>query len=350
MKTLAALLSLVAVAAFRPHPVSVHERSPLRSRFRTLPRTLTTRMQLAPLQGLAEVSTADLKMRLLQLAASTDRGQQATKRQKEQISNVVDDLSSRGPFDCSPGMLNGSWVLVYASAQLFRSSPFFLSIQASYDDSKKASLFFKLHELQTRSWGFSEIAQVGQTLLFPEANSTDGRLRSDFNIKVLPSTVVPLVGWWKLLPTFGGNVRSIANASISGDANQHLDLTVDLTKVKASEDLPLMPLLGQFLAEQTGIRVSNVWKRLRGSVPTARVTHVFVDSGMRIAKDSQGEVFVYVRDVDDDFDDLGATAGVGDDLDEREIPIEGNGEELTVPIEGEGDVKEAEEKKAVQSA
>lgn len=51
---------------------------------------------------------------------------------------------------------------VYATAQLFRSSPFFLAIQAAYNDTAKSELFFKLHELQTCSWGVSEIGRVAQ--------------------------------------------------------------------------------------------------------------------------------------------------------------------------------------------
>ena len=43
---------------------------------------------------------------------------------------------------------------------IFRSSPFFLAIQQAYANDgvpEKAELFFKLHELQTCSWGASKI-------------------------------------------------------------------------------------------------------------------------------------------------------------------------------------------------
>lgn len=42
----------------------------------------------------------------------------------------------------------GKWELVYASVELFRSSPFFLAIEEAFNDKAKSELFFKLHLLQ----------------------------------------------------------------------------------------------------------------------------------------------------------------------------------------------------------
>jgi hypothetical protein len=59
----------------------------------------------------------------------------------------------------------GEWELILTTVPhgIFRSSPFFLAIQQAYEDYAetktsfgnvpKAELFFKLHELQTCSWG-----------------------------------------------------------------------------------------------------------------------------------------------------------------------------------------------------
>jgi hypothetical protein len=44
--------------------------------------------------------------------------------------------------------LQGEWELVYASVELFRSSPFFLAIEESLGERRKSDLFFKLHLLQ----------------------------------------------------------------------------------------------------------------------------------------------------------------------------------------------------------
>lgn len=59
-------------------------------------------------------------------------------------------------------MLEGDWELVYTTRQLFRSSPFFQAVARAYNDPSKSELFFKLHELQTCSWGASQIGRVAQ--------------------------------------------------------------------------------------------------------------------------------------------------------------------------------------------
>ena len=58
--------------------------------------------------------------------------------------------------------LEGEWELVLSTVPhgIFRSSPFFLAIQEAYKiggQADKAELFFKLHELQTCSWGASKV-------------------------------------------------------------------------------------------------------------------------------------------------------------------------------------------------
>ena len=65
----------------------------------------------------------------------------------------------------------------------------------------KANLFFKLHELQTCSWGVSKIGRVAQRI-----DSQTGYLYSEFDTSIFSLTVIPILGWFKLLPTFGGCV------------------------------------------------------------------------------------------------------------------------------------------------
>ncbi|CAN0432360.1 unnamed protein product, partial [Ectocarpus sp. 8 AP-2014] len=61
-----------------------------------------------------------------------------------------------------PSELSGRWELVYTTVELFRASPFFQMVEAGYDDPEKSNLFFKLHQLQTGSWGASKIGRVTQ--------------------------------------------------------------------------------------------------------------------------------------------------------------------------------------------
>lgn len=41
-------------------------------------------------------------------------------------------------------------------------------------------------------------------------NSGEGTLESYFDTVLLPLTTIPLLGFWKLLPTFGGRIITIA--------------------------------------------------------------------------------------------------------------------------------------------
>ena len=69
-------------------------------------------------------------MKLLKLAASTNRGQSATADQKYDIENAISDLEGSASIILKMKMadnavLNGKWNLVYASERETRSSPFF---------------------------------------------------------------------------------------------------------------------------------------------------------------------------------------------------------------------------------
>ena len=59
----------------------------------------------------------------------------------------------------------------------------------------KATLFFRLHELQTCSWGISKVGRVAQRI-----DATSHYLYSEFDTSIFSLTVIPIVGWFKLLP------------------------------------------------------------------------------------------------------------------------------------------------------
>merc|ERR1712146_829426 len=100
----------------------------------------------------------------------------------------------------------------------------------------KANLFFKLHELQTCSFGISKIGRVAQTI-DPEA----GYLYSEFDTSIFSLTVIPIFGWWKLLPTFGGCVITAAKAKMNG---HDIDMEVDYT---TSKPVPGLSGLGKWI-------------------------------------------------------------------------------------------------------
>jgi hypothetical protein len=51
------------------------------------------------------------------------------------------------------------------------------------------------------SWGASTVGRIGQRLDFERKV-----MESEFDTILFALTVIPIVGWFKLLPTFGGRV------------------------------------------------------------------------------------------------------------------------------------------------
>lgn len=211
----------------------------------------------------------------------------------------IEDLAATATPTSIPTSLSdfdGEWELVLTTVPhgIFRSSPFFLAIQQAYataGELDKADLFFKLHELQTCSWGISKIGRVAQRV-----NASEGTLISEFDTALLSLTTVPILGWGKIFPTFGGCVVTVSKASMSPTTPGVVDLEVDYTTAKPVEGLNG---LGEFAWNQK-VAVGAIWKLLpwnQGRKPTCQLTFRYCDSDMRIMEDIDGEYFVYVRPV-----------------------------------------------------
>ncbi|KAJ8612877.1 hypothetical protein CTAYLR_002067 [Chrysophaeum taylorii] len=292
---------------------------------RGLQRTLSPVTRAAPratIADLDQISTPSfgatilddatlLKAKILQLASTLDRGQgynpTSGEQYKDRMARCVRNIEAlialgNKKEEVSLERLEGAWELVFASVKhgIFRSSPFFLAIDEAYrvagDDPDKAELFFKLHELQTCSWGVSKIGRVGQTI-DPETNM----FYSTFDTQIFALTVIPIIGWFKLLPTFGGCVVTAAKIlDLSEDGA--LKLEVDYTTAKPVEGLAG---LGDWIWN-VKVPVGAVWRLLpwnRGRPPLCDVKVRFLDDDFRIVQDAGGDYFVYTRPVDDDDDD-----------------------------------------------
>ena len=181
----------------------------------------------------ASADVGALKLRLLRASAASDRGQlhnafvwgaDAYGPERAAVAALVSALEATQASAAPPPLsaLDGDWELVYASGQLFRSSPFFLAVSEAFGDTAKSELFFRLHELQARpaatpraprpkradaapsgappaqvaSFGLSRYGRVEQRV-----DSAAGVLTSSFTTLLFGLTVVPLIGWGKLLPT-----------------------------------------------------------------------------------------------------------------------------------------------------
>ena len=101
----------------------------------------------------------------------------------------------------------------------------------------KANLFFRLHELQTCSWGVSKIGRVAQRI-----DPSKGYLYSEFDTSIFSLTVIPILGWFKLLPTFGGCVVTASKCQLQEGGK--LEMEVDYTTSRKVAGLSGLPLIG----------------------------------------------------------------------------------------------------------
>lgn len=281
--------------------------------------TMQVTADLSPPLVAADQRT-DLKMRVLQLAAALDRGQsynptssEAYKERMEMNKGYIRELIAATPeLPTELSALDGEWELVYTSVPhgIFRSSPFFLAIQEAYARAgapEKAELFFRLHELQTCSWGVSKIGRVAQRI-----DSKEGMLYSEFDTNLLSLTVIPILGWFKLLPTFGGCVVTAASAELvtlpaaAGSGDRVIQMEVEYTTSRPVDGLSgLRPLPGDWgkrfaeLVWSLKVPVGAVWKLLpwNDGPPVCSAKLVYFDGDFRIVEDKGGDFFVYMRAV-----------------------------------------------------
>jgi len=170
---------------------------------------------------------------------------------------------------------------VFAPATHLRSS------EAFGED--KAQLFFKLHELQTCSWGVSKIGRVAQRI-DPETKY----IYSEFDTSIFSLTVIPILGWFKLLPTFGGCVVTASKCEM--EEGGVLKMEVDYT---TSRPVPGLQGLGEWIWS-VKVPVGFIWKLLpwnKGRAPECSVTLRYLDDDFRVVEDKDGDLFVYTRPV-----------------------------------------------------
>lgn len=268
-------------------------------------------------------SVEQLKIQLLQLGAALDRGQAYNPTSgdyyeenmnvaRAKIGQLLDTAGSSNTLPKSLEDMDGEWELVLSTVPhgIFRSSPFFLAIQEAYeyaetktfeDGTSKPGLFFKLHELQTCSWGASKVGRIAQHI-----DASSNYLYSTFDTSLFSLTVIPILGWFKLLPTFGGCVVTAATCGkeLTTDVFDNrevsrLDMVVDYTTSRKIEGLNGLPLLGDVIWK-IKVPVGAIWKLLpwnKGRDATCKVYINYVDKDFRIVQDIDGEYFVYTRPV-----------------------------------------------------
>ena len=236
-----------------------------------------------------------IKEKIYKISAKTDRGQRLNKlvapmykEKSKEIRMYIKELITINS-EIREEKLNGDWELIFSDVELFRSSPFFLAIEKALDNQKRSDLFFKLHQLQVCSFGLSTIGKVSQKI-----NFTKREFISTFDTTIFGLTTIPIFGWFKLLPTFGGRVITLAN-EISLNKNV-LKMTLQKTKVSEVEGLKRIPIFSNLLMERW-YPVKNIWEKLpwNSNEPSLEVFIKYLDEDMRIIEDIYGSIFVYVR-------------------------------------------------------
>jgi len=270
-----------------------------------------TRMRKSVLMENNDASIETLKTQILQLGAALDRGQSYNPTSSDAYGDSMEiarrkiwelvDKSEGSNVPTSLEQIAGEWELVFTTVPhgIFRSSPFFLAVQEAFAQSEvteafgqpKANLFFKLHELQTCSWGVSKIGRVGQRI-----DPSSSYLYSEFDTNLFTLTVIPILGWGKLLPTFGGCVITASKASMNEEYPGCIFMEVDYT---TSRPVPGLSGLGKWIWN-VKVPVGAIWKFLpwnKGRAATCSVVVKYVDEDFRIVEDIDGELFVYTRPV-----------------------------------------------------
>jgi len=263
------------------------------------------------------LSNPQLKAQILQLGAALDRGQAYNptsgdyyainmKVAKQKILDLLSQSSNQNvPAEGDLESIQGEWELVLTTVKhgIFRSSPFFLAVQEAFGCAEeaeafgedKATLFFKLHELQTCSFGISKVGRVAQQIkVEPSSSTKSSYLYSEFDTSIFSLTVIPILGWFKLLPTFGGTVITASTVEMAKDGE--LKMVVDYTTSRPVDGLNG---LGEWIWS-VKIPVGFIWKLLpwnKGREAKCSVFVKYVDNDFRIVQDKDGDLFVYSRPV-----------------------------------------------------
>ncbi len=236
-----------------------------------------------------------LKQEIYKLSALTDRGQRLNKlispiyqEKLTEINNLIKDLKVYSE-PISEDIICGEWELIFSNVELFRSSPFFLAIENALNNKFKSDLFFKLHQLQVSSFGLSTIGKISQKIDFKNKE-----FLSTFDTIIFGITTIPLIGFFKIFPTFGGSVITLSDELLL--VENKLIMNLQKTKVTEVEGLNKIPLLSKFLMNKW-YPVKDVWRKLPWNKvnPSCEVSIIYIDEDLRIMNDIYGSIFIYIR-------------------------------------------------------
>lgn len=249
--------------------------------------------------SLLEIS--QIKNSLLSIAASSDRGQFASKQQKQDSSDLISQLEELNPDeDTISSKAQGTWELVYSDTQLFRSSPFFMAGRAVCETEEQAKQYDWFCDMHRAALAISTIGKVRQII-------SSSELISEFEVKVgsvpfvsdfLPA-FVPFSRYSGGLPlTIEGAIVSTASIEDTSSEGSY-DLFMNTVEIKGSN----IPLLRQVLDNpEVKLNSRALGGFLEENVPNGAYENpkpkfktTFLDESLRISRDQDGKVFVYTK-------------------------------------------------------
>jgi len=230
---------------------------------------------------ISEDGAEELKITLLNLAASTSRGEVATEMEKMEALKIIEMIEMQNSMEDPAKNAFGSWDLVYSNTYLFRSSPFFMAARAVCKDGVEADRFNWFCKQHREALAFTYIGKVRQ-IVSPTS------LTSEFETNVAAVPGLPL--------TITGTI--VSNADIEEMDGSSWTLYMD--KVRIKEDSSNIPILGQLLNDFNGLqsrKISDVLDQFveSYSIPKPIFRTNYVDKDMRISRDQDNNVFVYCR-------------------------------------------------------
>lgn len=232
-------------------------------------------------------------IKLLQMGASTGRGEFATVAQKDQAMEWIEAIEMANPTpepSKKSSMMNGRWELLYSSTQLFRSSPFFMAGRAvcsTPDEAKQYDWFCDMHRA---ALAISTIGQVRQVV-------SDTRLVSEFEVSV---GAIPFLSDFTPFKYSGGLPGTIEGAIVSSaditptDDGAGWSLLMDTVEIKGSN----VPVLRRLLDEGLKLESRDLGSFLEDNLPSYDNPRpifktTYLSETLRISRDEDGKVFVY---------------------------------------------------------
>lgn len=211
------------------------------------------------------------KTKLYEIAAKTSRGQLATDEQKDKMMDIIAELEAENPSIDNPLPVYGVWDLIYTDSELILNSPFFLSIRELFGkETDKAMNAIRLHRSSTRT---GEIGSVRQVI----------------SPNVLESQVELIVGIAPGIP-FAARGSVISKAIMKEIDQFTMCVTIQDVSIKNNNILPIL--------DKLKLPVHKIFESMGNKAVTSTLLTYYLDDELRITRDRDDHVYVYLKSTD----------------------------------------------------